>query len=78
DPTGRLIVGRDSEPQNGYAPTAGWSPGEPVLDRHALLAPSVLGVYRVITGLYDPSTGRRLSATGTDFIELGRVRVVPP
>ncbi|MCB9077330.1 MAG: hypothetical protein H6631_07045 [Anaerolineaceae bacterium] len=75
---GALIAQHDSPPNGGYTPTSGWSGGKTVASRHALLLPPNLpaGDYRLIAGLYDPATGRRLpTAAGSDFVELGNITV---
>ena len=75
---GALIAQHDSPPNGGYTPTSGWSGRKTVASRHALLLPPNLpaGDYRLIAGLYDPATGRRLpTAAGPDFVELGNVTV---
>jgi hypothetical protein len=73
---GDLVAQHDSSPDGGYAPTSAWSPGKEVLDRHGLSLPADLppGEYRLIAGLYDPTSGERLSVDrGGDFVEIGRI-----
>jgi hypothetical protein len=68
----------DGPPNGGYTPTSNWAPGATVRDRHGLALPSDLigAEYRLIAGLYDPTSGTRLSVDqGGDFVELGRVTV---
>jgi hypothetical protein len=80
DPNGGLLAQHDSQPNGGYSPTSTWNPGEQVLDRHGLALPPDLpaGDYRLIAGLYDPTTGVRLTTTeNNDFVELGDVRIIP-
>ncbi|MCB0208754.1 MAG: hypothetical protein KDJ52_05475 [Anaerolineae bacterium] len=75
---GTLIAQHDSPPNGGYTPTSNWTTHEAVISRHALALPPNLpaGDYRLIAGLYDPTTGRRLPTdTGSDFVELGNVTV---
>ena len=75
---GALIAQHDTPPNGGYTPTYGWSGRKTVASRHALLLPPNLpaGDYRLIAGLYDPATGRRLpTAAGSDFVELGNITV---
>lgn len=51
-----------------------WQPGTVVIDRYALPLPSTGGPLRLIAGLYDPATGKRLPvAGGGDFADLGLV-----
>ncbi len=82
-PDGSLVAQQDGIPGGGYAPSTGWTPGEPVADRRglALSADLVPDDYTLIAGLYDAATGQRLpvtalngAATG-DFVRLGTVRV---
>lgn len=85
DTTG--IAQHDSEPQNGAAPTSSWQPGQVIIDEHPLLigtdAPP--GVYKLIVGLYDGDTGRRLRllnnnghSVQADSITLNGIRVASP
>jgi hypothetical protein len=51
-----------------------------VLSRHGLKLPPDLkpGDYRLIAGLYQPETGRRLLLEdGSDFVELGNITLIP-
>ena len=76
---GRLVAQHDGPPHGGYTPTSTWSPGQQILDRHALALPLDLprGDYRLIAGLYNLTTGERLSVNGTrDFVELGHISIV--
>ncbi len=75
---GVLVAQHDGLPNGGYSPTSTWRPGQPITSRHALILPDNLpvGVYRLITGFYNPVTGARLSVSGGgDFVELDRVHV---
>jgi hypothetical protein len=77
---GTLVAQHDGPPNGGYTPTSTWSPGEEVSDRHGLALPADLpaGEYRLITGLYHPLTGERLSTlppSGSDFADLGTVTI---
>jgi hypothetical protein len=66
DEAGALVAQRDSEPVEGSRPTSTWDPGEEVLDRHGILIPDGLapGEYRLVVGMYWPSTGETLSPSG--------------
>jgi mannosyltransferase len=77
DGANHLVGQRDGEPAIS---TLDWQPGQSVLDRHGLLIEmgTPPGEYRVIAGLYDPTTGQRLPAGGGDFVELGTLRVERP
>jgi hypothetical protein len=73
---GALVAQHDSLPGGGYTPTSAWSPGMEVSDRHGLSLPADLppGDYRLIAGLYDPTSGQRLPVDrGGDFVEIGRI-----
>jgi hypothetical protein len=77
---GALVAQHDSPPNGGYTPTSTWLPGQPVTTRPALPLPTDLppGDYRLITGLYDPNTGQRLTTeSGNDFVDLGIIHVEP-
>lgn len=78
---GVLAAQHDGPPVGGYLRTTRWSPGARVVDRHGLVLPDFLppGDYRLIVGLYDPASGKRLPAsTGGDFVELGMLALQPP
>lgn len=73
---GSLAAQHDGPPNAGYTPTSTWQPGRTVVDRHALVLPPDLppGAYRLITGLYNPAIGQRLSVDEErDFVDLGQV-----
>ena len=79
DADGALVAQHDSPPNGGYTPTSTWPVSQPLTSRQALLLPQNLspGAYRLIAGLYDPATGRRLTLdNNSDFVELGRVTVI--
>ncbi|MCB0168813.1 MAG: hypothetical protein KDI79_31590, partial [Anaerolineae bacterium] len=68
DASNRLVAQSDSFPAAGQRPTTGWLPGEIIADAHYLPLPPHLPAdqpYRLITGLYDPATGQRLTLTGS-------------
>jgi hypothetical protein len=80
DADGTLLAQQDSQPNGGYSPTSTWNPNKQVSDRHGLALPPDLpaGDYRLIAGLYDPNTGKRLTTTeNSDFVELGDVTIIP-
>ncbi len=54
---------RDAAPADGFAPTSGWSPGQRVVDRRALIVPAALpaGTATLAILMYDPVTGAALS-----------------
>ncbi|MCK6577390.1 MAG: glycosyltransferase family 39 protein [Anaerolineae bacterium] len=60
-----VIAQSDSAPAAGARPTSGWRAGEYIVDEHRLHFSSraVPGAARLIAGLYDPLTGRRVLLT---------------
>jgi len=75
---GALVAQHDSPPNGGYTPTSTWPAGQPVTIHHALPTTVDLpsGDYRLITGLYDPNTGQRLSTeSGDNFVDLGNIHI---
>jgi hypothetical protein len=79
DLNGNLVAQHDAPPQGGYAPTSAWQTGQEISSRHGLLLPDTLapGNYRLITGLYDPTTGQRLiTDSAADSVELGRIVII--
>ncbi len=70
---GRLYGQRDSLPGGGQLPTTGWAPGEVIADRYELpvAQDAPPGEYRLIAGMYDAATGRRLPVAGEDGWQSG-------
>jgi len=78
---GTLVAQHDGPPNGGYTPTSAWPPGEEISDRHGLALPAELPAanYRLIAGMYDPTSGERLPVDqGRDFVELGYVAIESP
>ncbi|MFO7169417.1 MAG: hypothetical protein DIU80_015440, partial [Chloroflexota bacterium] len=78
DAAGQVVAQFDGPP----APlgTDAWQPGGVQRGRMAVLVPPGTpgGVYRLVTGLYDPATGERLLLPdGSDTLPLTEVRVLP-
>lgn len=70
DAQGNLIAQGDAPPRDGYWPTSHWQPEEAVASRHIIPLPADLpaGDYKLLVGMYDPASGRRLAiraAAGT-------------
>ncbi|MCC6627512.1 MAG: hypothetical protein IT340_08940 [Chloroflexi bacterium] len=67
-PDNKVWGQRDGQPLDGRRPATAWLPGERIDDRRDLpVAPEASpGGYRLLTGLYDPATGRRLPIVGPD------------
>lgn len=70
-------------PPVAWHPTSAWQPGELVRSQHAVRLPAALadGRYRLIVGLFEPRSGRRLAIAGgplrrpTDYVALANVDV---
>jgi hypothetical protein len=77
DGTGRLVAQSDGPPAAGAMPTDAWLPGERLLDERRLpIAGLPAGAYRLLAGLYDPVSGRRVPlASGSDAADLGALRL---
>jgi hypothetical protein len=84
DEEGRLVAQRDSQPVGGSRPTATWLEGDEISDNYGIMIPANTdpGSYRLVVGMYEPDTGRRLpiSAEGAvafdDALSLCDIRVV--
>ena len=72
-----LLAQNDSEPAVGLRPTTSWAAGEYVKDEHIINLTSQVkpGTYRLEVGLYDPTSGERLSIT-KDNTEQEKQRVI--
>jgi hypothetical protein len=64
-PDGQPWAQQDNPPQAGRYPTSAWAEQDSVVDRYTLTLPedAPAGQYRLLVGMYDPSTGQRLPAT---------------
>ena len=76
---GRLVAQHDAVPVNDLRPTSSWQPGEMITDNHGLWLPAgTAGPLRLVVGLYDPASGKRLTLSdGSDHAEIGRIQVGP-
>ncbi|RMG62691.1 MAG: DUF2723 domain-containing protein [Chloroflexi bacterium] len=81
----RPVFQSDRQPLNVRLPMTRWPLGETQRDAHAMIAPADLppGAYRVLVGVYDPATGRRLTAYRGghalgEAVQLGEVEVTTP
>ena len=81
-PDGTLTAQGDQEPLGGFYPTDAWLPHLPVEDEYTLSLPTTInpGAYRLVVGLYDPSTGARLPLLDQghpngDALEIGRIEI---
>ena len=77
DPGQNLVASYDRPPLDGAYPTSTWLPDQPIHDpRYLPLAGVSPGQYTLITGLYDPTTGQRLTTSqGADFVELSTITI---
>lgn len=64
DPAGELAAQADGPPQQGRYPTSIWAAGEQIEDKRVLLTPgdAAPGLYRLVVGMYEWESGRRLPA----------------
>jgi hypothetical protein len=84
DADSRLWGQRDSQPQNGDAPTTSWITGEIISDAYSIpvQADAPPGEYDIEIGMYSQLSGARLPLTNDtgqaigDYLILGRVAVV--
>ena len=73
---GRPVAQSDALPEDGRYPTSLWEPGETVRDEHSVTIPAALppGVYSLVAGMYQLSSGQRLPVVGGgDSVSLGVV-----
>ena len=80
DDAGELVAGDDDQPLQGLYPTSVWEPGEVVLDKRRWELDVPPGEYTVEVGLYQLTTGERLTvsspgAFATDSVIIGRIQV---
>ena len=83
DQDGRIWAQKDSVPHGGQWPTTGWMQNEIIPDEYDLDVPADTppGSYRLITGMYQVETGKRLTAAAGndtplgDFISLTEVTI---
>jgi len=61
-PDGQVWAQWDNPPQDGRYPTTAWAENDTVVDRYTLTlrAGAPAGEYRLLVGMYDPTTGERL------------------
>ncbi|MFC2015599.1 hypothetical protein ACFLUM_01565 [Chloroflexota bacterium] len=78
-PAGTIWGQGDGPPAGGFYPTSAWDPGEVVVDKRlvAVDAGTPPGVYQLAVGLYELSTGARLSSPDGDRVMLGDIEVAP-
>jgi hypothetical protein len=73
DAAGKLVTSHDGPPLFGYLPTSTWGTPDIVSDRHAIPLPDdwTSGEYRLVAGLYDPATARRLPLVDAQGVQIG-------
>jgi hypothetical protein len=66
DPGEQIWGQHDGQPVQGTYPTSHWLPGELVVDQHQIeISPETpAGAYRLLVGMYDSSSGQRLTTAG--------------
>ena len=72
------VAQHDGDPVGGYTPTSRWEPGELVVDEHTLTLPADLapGRYKLVVGMYDPTTVQNIPMrAGTATLPGDRVLV---
>jgi len=85
DDQDNLVGQGDGPPLDNWYPTSFWAAGESLADPHLLHIPAEVkpGSYRIVVGLYDPATGRRLPVVNDkgeitgDRVVVTRVQVPP-
>lgn len=83
DEQGQIIGQRDGEPVGGLRPTTTWAQGEKIIDNYGILVPesAMEGEYRLLMGIYLPTTGERMAVLSSDLVVveesvvLGRIQV---
>jgi hypothetical protein len=80
---GSILAQHDGPPAGGTRPLTEWSPGETIVDVHPMAfaeeARGYTGTATLIVGLYNPEAvqERVVTSTGTDYVTLVTVSVVP-
>src|SRR5690606_7341399 len=79
DGAGQPVQVIDYTPQNWFAPTNVWVPGQPARDQRGILLPADLapGEYRLTLRLYEPATGAPVETARGQDVELARLRIQP-
>jgi hypothetical protein len=71
DATNQTVAQQDTPPARGRYPTSLWESGEVIVDEISLSVASLPpGQYRLVAGLYDLATGRRLVVPGNPANEI--------
>jgi hypothetical protein len=75
-PDGQIWGQHDSQPVENTFPTSAWLPGQIVVDQHQVEidAQAPDGIYLLLTGLYDGTTGQRPDVSGeVDILTENRI-----
>ena len=77
DKDNSILAQRDIILTKDGQPTSVWQPGDETATLVAMAIPAStpLGDHRLIAGLYNPRTGRRLPVNNTDHLDLGPVQI---
>jgi hypothetical protein len=80
DKDNSILAQRDIFLTKDGQPTSVWQPGDETATLVAMAIPAStpLGDHRLIAGLYNPRTGRRLPVNNTDHLDLGPVQIAEP
>lgn len=81
DESGKLLVGRDSQPRNGFVPTSTWKKAKLIVDGHILPIPSDVppgSNYRLAVGLYDLATMERVGIVDAEGRVITDMLVIEP
>jgi hypothetical protein len=80
DSAGTPVAQSDAIPANWTRWTTGWLPPEVIEDVHVVSLPGDLGGrYRVVVGLYDPTSGRRaITPGGQDSVSIATLSLDQP
>lgn len=72
-----LLAQYDAQPRNNSYPTSLWDANEVVRDPFRIKVPAVAppGVYEIIVGMYDATTGERLRSDGRDYLMLSGLSI---
>lgn len=78
DTQGKRIVGNDSQPRKGLAPTTSWRVGSVLADGIIIPVPDQAGQYQVQIGWYNPATLERLPLVNAAGQVIGDAVVIDP
>ena len=79
-PDGGLVSQVDSLPVNGVGPMTSWLTGTTIIGRYMIPLPNDLaaGQYQLAAGMYDPTSGARLTTNSEEsLVVLATVNVIP-